>query len=232
MGISGFRPVLHRHNVATLYSAMPACRPTARETEIKLRVADLAALIRHLRRLGARCHGRVLERNILYDTPDSDFRGRGRLLRVRFEAPVPSKLVPGGPPCVRITSKSPAPDSTRSRYKVKLERELIVRSMPGLPANLRTLGLRPAFIYEKFRTTLRLRGLHLDLDETPVGIFFEIEGPPKAIDRIARALGFSPSDYIRATYWGLYAADCRRRGKIPRNMLFSREKFAKRALFA
>jgi adenylate cyclase, class 2 len=217
---------------------MPARRPTARETEIKLRVADLAALIRKLGSRRARCQGRVLERNVLYDTPESDFRSRGRLLRVRFETPAPSKLVSGGPRCVRITSKTPAPHSARSRYKVKLERELVARSPRGWPANLRSLGFRPGFIYEKFRTTFRLpgdcaaAGLHLDLDETPVGAFLEIEGAPKAIDSIARSLGFSPRDYIRATYWDLYAADCRRHGKIPENMVFSREKFAKRALFA
>ncbi len=200
---------------------MPARRPAVRETEIKLRVADLPALIRKLGRLGARCRGRVLERNVLYDTPDSDFRRRGRLLRVRFETPAPSTSIPGGLQRVRITSKCPAPDSVRSRYKVKLERELVARSLPGLPVKLRSLGLRPGFIYEKFRTTFRLAGLHLDLDETPVGAFLEIEGAPKAIDRIARALGFSPRDYIRSTYWDLYAAECRRRGKTPRNMLFS-----------
>ena len=88
--------------------------------------------------------------------------------------------------CV-ITSKSPAPDSGRSRYKEKLERELVVRSPRGWPANLRSLGFRPGFRYEKFRTTFRLPGLHLDLDETPVGVFLEIEGRPEAIDRVARA---------------------------------------------
>ena len=86
------------------------------------------------------------------------------------------------------------------------------------------IGFRPGFRYEKFRTSFRnipsAAGLHLDLDETPVGDFLEIEGAPREIDRIARALGFSPRDYIRSTYWDLYAAECRRRGQIPRNMLF------------
>jgi len=211
---------------------MPARRPTVRETEIKLRVPDLVALIRKLGRLRARCHGRVLERNVLYDTPDSDLRSRGRLLRVRLETPAPSTLTPGGLPRVVITSKSPARDSGRSRYKEKLERELVVRSARGWPAKLRSLGFRPEFLYEKLRTTFRLPGLHLDLDETPVGVFLEIEGRPEAIDRVARAIGFSPRDYIRATYWDLYAAECRRRGRIPRNMLFSREKSANQSLFA
>jgi adenylate cyclase, class 2 len=205
---------------AALYSAMLARRPTVRETEIKLRVDDLAGLIRKIRSLRAHCSGRVLERNALFDTPDQDLRRRGRLLRVRIETPASSELIPGGLRRTVITSKAPAPATAGSRYKEKLERELAARSPRDWPASLRSLGFRPGFRYEKFRTTFRLPGLHLDLDETPVGMFLEIEGAPESIDRIARALGFSPRDYIRSTYWDLYAAECRHRGQIPGNMLF------------
>jgi hypothetical protein len=54
-----------------------------------------------------------------------------------------------------------------------------------------------------------------------VGIFLELEGSPRAIDRAARSLGFSPRDYIRSTYWDLWAADCRRHNRFPKNMLFT-----------
>lgn len=199
---------------------MPAFRPTAREIEVKLRVADLPGLIRKLRRLRASCRGRVFERNTLYDTPDSDLRRRGQLLRVRFATPAPSRMIRGGQARAWITSKSPAPACGRSRYKVKLETEAVLPKVRGFAASLRSLGFRPGFLYEKFRTTFRLPGLHLDLDETPVGVFLEIEGRPTAINGAARALGYFPRDYIRSTYWDLYAADCRRRGRIPRNMLF------------
>jgi len=177
---------------------MPARRPSVRETEIKLRVTDLAGLIGKISRLRADYSGRVLERNTLFDTPDDDLRRRGRLLRIRIETPAPSKLITGGLARTVITSKAPVSASTGSRYKEKLERELVVRSRRDWPATLRSLGFRPGFRYEKFRTTFRLPGLHLDLDETPVGVFLEIEGQPKAIDRIARALGFFPATTFEA----------------------------------
>lgn len=190
------------------------------ETEIKLGVPDLPALVRALRRLGARPAGRVLEQNTLFDTPDSDLRRRGRLLRLRLETPAPSPLIPGGRRRAWLTSKAPPPGPARSRYKVKVERELSVDSAHNWLAAFGSLGFRLGFRYEKFRTSFRLGAVHLDLDETPVGTFLEIEGAPRAIDRVARALGYSPRDYIQATYWDLYAAQCRRRGQIPRNMLF------------
>ncbi len=195
-----------------------------REIEIKLRVSDVPALLKRLRLLGASCHGRVFEQNTLYDTPQSDLRRRVRLLRVRIETPAPTVLVPAGAMNAVLTSKAPVgpPDGRgwARRYKEKLESEVPILHPKQLIRTLGSIGFRATFRYDKYRSSFRFRGLHLDLDETPVGVFLELEGTPGGIDRTARALGFSFRDYIRASYWDLYAADCRRRGRKPRNMLF------------
>lgn len=210
----------------SLYSAVPRRHSTHREIEVKLPVADLGDILLRLRSLGAVSRGRVLEQNTLFDTPDSHLRRGGCLLRLRIETPAPSAPIRAGRSVAVLTSKAPiTPGSRRSgapRYKEKLEREVEVRNPGAWPARLRAVGLRPAFRYEKYRSSFVLRSLHLDLDETPVGIFLELEGLPSAIDRTARALGFSSSDYIRGTYWDVYAADCRRRGFRPGNLLFRR----------
>jgi adenylate cyclase class 2 len=197
---------------------------TTPEIEIKLRVADIPSLVLKLRRLGATPRGRVFERNTVYDTPDSDFRRRGLLLRVRTETPAPANQLPAGPRRAVLTFKAPpphpAPRTSKPRYKERLETELEIQHSARWPQALKSLGLRPAFRYEKYRSAFRLGTLHADLDETPAGIFLELEGTPKQIDRTSRALGYAPRNYIRATYWDIYAADCRRRGRIPKNMLF------------
>jgi adenylate cyclase, class 2 len=205
---------------------------TKREIEIKLPVKDLPETVRRLRRMGATHHGRVFEQNALYDTPDGALRGTGRLLRVRVETS-PDDRRRG-----LLTSKAPLPQIPRgrtlsaARHKERLEREVVVRDPSRTDQFLRAIGFRPTFCYQKYRTSFRLRGLHLDLDETPLGAFLELEGRPVAIDRVARALGYSSQEYFRGTYWDLYAADCRRRGKPIKNMLFGRKNFRKRALFA
>jgi adenylate cyclase class IV len=214
---------------------MAAHHRTNREIEVKLRISNVEDALRNLRNIGARFESRVLERNTLFDTPDSALRNSGRLLRIRIETIAPrNPKAPLDPPRTSavsrtvLTAKAPSPtkSATAPRYKERGERELVVRNPVRWRQVFAALGLRPSFRYEKFRTTLRIPRLDLvlDLDETPAGVFLELEGAPRAIDQAARALGFSPSDYYRGTYWDVYAADCRRRARTPRNMLFPSRK--------
>jgi adenylate cyclase class 2 len=116
--------------------------------------------------------------------------------------------------------------STR-KYKEREEIEIEFHPADRLETILRALGFRAGFRYEKFRTEYRLaklKGLHLDLDETSIGDYLELEGSPSAIDRAARLLGCKGSDYITATYWDLYVADCRGRGITPTDLVFHRRK--------
>jgi adenylate cyclase class 2 len=244
-------PAAPRATIA-LYFTVPQPPKTHAEIEIKLPVTDLRATVRAVQALGAVNHGRVFESNTLYDTPHSDLRHRGRLLRVRTESAAPgtTRIHTASVRRVVLTSKAPprqqAPSKTKPRYKERAEREvafwecgslLPLVTRRGLPrrvrpgqsaksardwrATLRALGFQPKFRYEKFRTSFSLRGLHLDLDETPVGTFLELEGRPSAIDRVARTLGYTPDHYIRGTYWDVYASDCRRSGRPIKNMVFS-----------
>jgi adenylate cyclase class 2 len=92
---------------------------------------------------------------------------------------------------------------------------------------LGALELRPTFRYEKFRTTYKLpgiRALKLEFDETPIGLFLELEGSASAIDRAARMLGYYQYDYVTESYGALYIADCRRKGRKPAHMVFPRTK--------
>ena len=205
-------------------------RATNREIEIKLRILDLPALLQGLGRIRASFQGRVFEQNTIYDTPDSGFRKTGRLLRLRLETPAsldtwkPGVRPKSHPQRAILTAKAPPDPNSRasspSHYKERLEREVVVSDPRQWPRMLRSLGVHPSFIYEKFRATFTLPGLHLEVDETPAGTFLELEGSPRRIDRAARALGFSSGDCFRGTYWDVYAADCRRRGLPLENMVF------------
>ncbi len=116
------------------------------------------------------------------------------------------------------------------RHKVREEIEVEVAQPAPLAAILKALGMRAWFQYEKFRSTYRFAArvhwaldLLIELDETPIGAFVELEGPPEAIDRAAALLGFARKDYITKSYLALYLDECRVQGSTPGNMLFAKK---------
>jgi adenylate cyclase class 2 len=70
---------------------------------------------------------------------------------------------------------------------------------------LRALGFRPVFRYEKYRATFRWLDAELVIDETPIGTFLEIEGPPGTIHQATEGLGFSRGDAITDSYPALFS---------------------------
>jgi adenylate cyclase class 2 len=216
----------------------------AHEIEIKLRVNDPAKLRAALKGIGARTvhrgTGRIHEWNTLFDTPGQELRKREQLLRTRIETPdgQVSWRKKNAPQPALLTFKGPVLGGRRrgrgsrvERHKVREEIEFQVSNAVAVAKILERLGMRPSFHYEKYRTTFELpatkawaTGLLIELDETPIGIFMELEGPPKAIDQAAKELGYSKKDYILTNYVSLFAEDCRRRGKKMGDMVFRNRK--------
>ena len=97
-----------------ILKACPGQLSAKREIEIKLRVDRLEDMLRRLREIGAVPQGRVLERNTLFDTPDSAVRRHGRLLRLRQQTSAPGHGLRGQPNSAVLTSKAPpAPVSAK-----------------------------------------------------------------------------------------------------------------------
>ena len=183
-------------------------RRRAVENEIKLAVRDAAFARRLLRANGFTVwKPRAFESNILFDRPDLSLRRQGALLRVRQARRE-----------AWLTYKGPA---TSSRHKTREEIETECLDGRDLEIILERLGFGMVFRYEKRRTEYRGPGSGLImLDETPIGVFLELEGPPGWIDRTARHLGFSRRDYLTASYGRLYTDWCARQGRKPGDMLF------------
>jgi adenylate cyclase class 2 len=220
----------------------------ARETEIKLRVTSIPEFRKKLKRVGARTvasgSGQVHEWNTLYDTETQDLRGKDLLLRVRVETPTGRSTAKNkhrflltfkGPLNSGIAGSNPAKRSANDRrygsgHKVREEIELEVGDAKALGTIFAGLGMRESFHYEKYRTTFRMpesarwaKGLLIELDETPIGNFVELEGPSAAIDRAAKLLGFSKDEYVLANYLRLHAEECMKRGEKVGDMKFRRQ---------
>ena len=162
------------------------------EVEIKFHVGDTKALVRKLRSAGFRLKtARTREMNTLYDLPGQLLRARKQLLRLREYG---SEW--------KLTHKS---NSKVGRHSSRVELETKVSDGKKMDAILRGLGYSPSFRYEKFRAEWSDGKGQVVVDQTPIGDFCEIEGPPRWIDATAKKLGVERKDYITKNYATLFA---------------------------
>jgi len=134
--------------------------------------------------------GRRLQEDSLLDTRDEDLRRRRCVLRVRMENGK-SRLTFKGP------VQSPA-------MKLREEVETVVGDGEVVLRVLQELGLHVWFRYEKYREEFAHEDVIVAIDETPVGVFVEIEGGEQGIAAMTEALGRTPDDYITDSYRGLF----------------------------
>jgi adenylate cyclase class 2 len=190
----------------------------AMETEVKIRVPDREAFERQLPGLGfTRVTARTLERNTLYDTPDRRLRNSRQILRIRQYG---SKWV--------VTHKSVPSDQTEEGpHKNRVETETVVEDGPVLGKVFEALGFSPVFVYEKWRTEWADQQGHCVLDETPLGLYAELEGPAGWIDAKAQQLGIRQSEFITLSYGRIFESWRDETGSAAQNFTFEEipEKF-------
>ncbi len=164
-----------------------------KEVEIKFRMQNLRELARNLRAAKFRqVTPRTHEMNTLYDLHGHKLRKRGALLRLRKY---------GKEWLLTYKAKGVA-----GRHKSREEIETEVADGGKMEMILKSLGFEPVFRYEKFRAEWSDGKGHVVIDETPIGIFGEIEGPPRWIDHTAKLLGIERRHYITQSYSELFLA--------------------------
>lgn len=169
------------------------------ETEIKFRVDDLQALTRRLLAAGFVLQTpRAFESNVLYDTPDRQMRARTEILRIRNYAGR----------CTLTHKRLPDRGPGEDTHKHRIETETEVGNGDDLAQVFRSIGLVPAFRYEKWRAEWCDGRGHCVVDETPIGNFAELEGEPEWIDRVAVLLAVDHADYITLSYGRLFELWC------------------------
>ncbi len=179
------------------------------EREVKIRFADpTKAREAIVRAGGVESRARAFEDNRIFDNPERALAARGSLLRVR------STMGGGG----RLTFKEKV--ESRSRAKVRREWEVVVEPAAVLAEILSRSGFSVVYRYQKYRTTFRIEDCLVELDETPIGCFVEIEGPEPAIFHVASRLGAATEDLISDDYRTLHLAWLEERGLPPGDMVF------------
>jgi adenylate cyclase class 2 len=188
------------------------------EIELKFPVVSLGDLERRLGELGFRLDTpRTFESNTLYDTPDRKLKNSGELLRIREY----------GARHLVTHKRHPDDEDVESPYKVRIETESEVSDGAALAEIFTRLGYAPAFRYEKWRSEYshpaQMRSGfagHVVIDETPIGVYAELEGPTRWIDQTLVALGVSPGVCLTESYGRLFTAWKEKTGSPAENLTF------------
>ncbi len=177
------------------------------EREIKLRFTSVGEAREALLAIGATpVRGRRLQEDCLLDTAGELLRLRRCVLRVRIE---PGRSL--------LTFKGPVQPSP---MKLREEQETVVGDGDTLLRVFEELGFGVWFRYQKYREEFGYEDVLVALDETPIGVFIEIEGSEHGIAEFATALGRTADDYLLDSYRGLFVKHCEQHRLPGGDMLF------------
>lgn len=183
----------------------------AAEIELKFSVQDIRALRSAANAIGfTLVTERTFESNVLYDSVDRLLRARTQILRIRHY----------GDRCT-VTHKRVADGGDGDlRYKTRIETESAVEDGDALAEIFTQLGYGPVFRYEKFRTEWEMEGGHLVLDETPIGVWAELEGQPLWIDTMLEKLGVAAESRTTESYGRIFLRWKAETGSLAENLTF------------
>ncbi|MFA5612717.1 MAG: class IV adenylate cyclase [Anaerolineaceae bacterium] len=161
------------------------------EIEVKFLLKDLTALIQKIDQLNLSCtQKRVHEFNLRYDLPDGHLVAKKQVLRLRQDTQA------------LLTFKGPG--VLDEGVLLRKEIEVSVSDFDTARRLLEALGYQVIMMYEKYRANYLMDGVILSVDETPFGLFIELEGEsPAQVKSAASLLGLDWRQRINLSYSAL-----------------------------
>lgn len=161
------------------------------EIEAKFLLKDHEALMQKIAALHLPCsQERIHEFNLRYDLPDGSLVAQNQVLRLRKDTQA------------RLTFKGPG--VMEEDVLLRKEIEIEVSDFEATQRLLEALGYQVVMMYEKFRANYLLGSLVMSVDETPLGLFVELEGEsPAQVRQAAQTLGFDWEARINLSYTAL-----------------------------
>jgi adenylate cyclase class 2 len=178
------------------------------EIEVKFLLKDLTALIQKIDQLNLSCtQKRVHEFNLRYDLPDGHLVAKKQVLRLRQDTQA------------LLTFKGPG--VLDEGVLLRKEIEVSVSDFDTARRLLEALGYQVIMMYEKYRANYLMDGVVLSVDETPFGLFIELEGEsPAQVKSAASLLGLDWRQRINLSYSALLDQYNKNTGNVFRDLTF------------
>lgn len=165
-----------------------------REIETKFPCQSLEGLLAHLDARGAvQLTERTFEHNLLLDTADHALSARDCRLRLRQ---IGDQKI--------LTFKRTQKLENGIAYREEIESDF--SDLNNMQLIFSRLGFESFFVYEKYRRVYQLEGAKVMVDETPIGLYVEIEGVGEdSIHAVSDKLGLDWESRIDQSYQALFA---------------------------
>ncbi len=145
----------------------------------------------------------------LYDRPGNPLQAARSTLRIRRDG---ARGI--------LTFKGPV---LKGPVKIREEIETEVSNTMALEGIVAALGFTPFFRAQKYREEFEVGAgetlATLAMDDTPIGIYVEIEAERETIAQVAEAMGRSVNDYVLNSYQRLFTIWATARGESTKAML-------------
>ncbi len=176
-----------------------------KEIEVKFALKNALKIRKILKRNKAKFKGRAFERTVRFDSKDKKLEKSGKFLRIRtgFEKTITFKK--------KIENKN---------FKERIEIELEIDDEKKMAEILKNLGFNKILIMEKFREKWTLLDTEIVIDKLPMGLFIEIEGGEKAINKMIKLLELDSEKRILVTYWDIWKNFARKNKIKNQNIIF------------
>jgi adenylate cyclase class 2 len=182
------------------------------EIEVKFLLKDHDVLMKKIADLQLpSSQERVHEINLRFDQPDGGLMAQRQVLRLRMDTQA------------RLTFKGPG--ITQEGVLLRKEIEVVVSDFEAAKRLLEALGYQVVMMYEKYRANYLIGSLVMSVDETPLGLFVELEGEsPAQVRDAAQTLGLDWEARINFSYTALLSLFNQRTAHTFRDLSF--ENFA------
>lgn len=182
------------------------------EIEVKFLLKDHDVLMKKIADLQLpSSQERVHEINLRFDQPDGGLMAQRQVLRLRMDTQA------------RLTFKGPG--ITQEGVLLRKEIEVVVSDFEAAKRLLEALGYQVVMMYEKYRANYLIGSLVMSVDETPLGLFVELEGEsPAQVRDAAQTLGLDWEARINFSYTALLSLFNQRTDHTFRDLSF--ENFA------
>lgn len=179
------------------------------EIEVKFLLSDYEKLMRKVRALNLVCtRERAHELNLRFDQPDRRLSSQRQVLRLRKDKQA------------ILTFKGPG--VLEGDVLMRKEIETVVSDFEAVSRILAALGYEIIMMYEKFRANYLMAAATLSIDETPLGLFVELEGDsPQAVREAAELLELDWEQRINLSYEALLNICNHNRGCAFRDLSFA-----------